>query len=199
MPPVSAPYGSDLRRVSRGGQPVVNRRTDPAALERRVALPFMAGNQQQHAVPARNRPLQRPVDRFPCPVQAVAVEVEGAVRVGLAGSKPSIPTPVEGRALKVGRPSGRRELRPRRGHPSLRLRGGRRFHDSRWFQRFSRQRANGRGDLRPKIGLFSGQLAHAPPCPWAGGATPCPSLTFRPRSLRRRLPRPRRCRTGWRP
>lgn len=79
MTSVSTPYRGDARGMARGRQPVMHRGPDSAPFERRIALALMAGYQQQDAVARRNRPFQRPVDRLPGPIQAVAMEIEDPV------------------------------------------------------------------------------------------------------------------------
>jgi hypothetical protein len=44
MAPVSAANGSDFRRMTRGGEPIVDRGADPAALDRWSAWTVVAGN-----------------------------------------------------------------------------------------------------------------------------------------------------------
>lgn len=90
----------DASGMARNRQPVVNRRTDPAPHQRRVAATFMAGNQQDDPVSLGNRPIQRPIDRFPRPVEAVTMQVEDAVGLHTPRCQPAIPAAVQGCALK---------------------------------------------------------------------------------------------------
>jgi len=53
--PVSAPYGGDVLGMARSGEPVVNGRSDAASLDRRIARPMMAGDEQYDPLPARDR------------------------------------------------------------------------------------------------------------------------------------------------
>ena len=95
MTPVSASYGGDVFGMARSREPVVNGRSDAASLDRRIARPMMAGDEQYDPVPARDRLLQAAVDRIPGRVEVHAVKVEHAI--GLNGSAPQllVPTTVE--------------------------------------------------------------------------------------------------------
>ena len=45
------------------------------SFERRLALSLMPGDEEQDAITSGDRALKPPVDRLPCAVEAVAVEV----------------------------------------------------------------------------------------------------------------------------
>ena len=79
------------------GQPVVDRRPDPPALERRIALPFMAGDQQQYPLTPADRAFERLVDGQPCLIKAHAVEVENPLGIDPPGAQPPVPPPVQRR------------------------------------------------------------------------------------------------------
>jgi len=53
--PVSASYGGDIFGMARSREPVVNGRSDAASLDRRIARPMMAGDEQYDPLPARDR------------------------------------------------------------------------------------------------------------------------------------------------
>jgi hypothetical protein len=71
--------GCDIGRVARGGEPVVDRCADPAALDRRLSGTVMAGDQQNDALAASNCLLEAPVDCAPCGVEVHPMEVEHSV------------------------------------------------------------------------------------------------------------------------
>ena len=97
MTPVGTANGSDLRGMPRSLQPVVDGSADLAALNRRIAGPGVARDQQDNPVAGGDRPLQPAVDRRPCPVEIEAVKVDNAVGLDGAGLKPPVPGPVESR------------------------------------------------------------------------------------------------------
>lgn len=99
MAPVGGPHRRDARGMAGCSQPIVHGRANSAPFERRLALPFMAGNQEQNPIAARNRALQRPIDRFPGAIEAVAVQVERPVGLDLAGLQAPVPSAIEGRAV----------------------------------------------------------------------------------------------------
>jgi len=80
-------------------KPVMNGRPYPATLQRRIAFPLMAGNQQQDPVAIGNRPLEPPVYSFPCAIEVVAVKVQYAVRLDPSRPQPAIPAAIERRAV----------------------------------------------------------------------------------------------------
>ena len=91
-----ASNGGDLRRITGGGQPVVDGSADPPALHRWVARPMMAGDQQHNTVAGADRLLERAVDRGPCAVEIQAVQVDDAVGLDGARAKAPVPASVEG-------------------------------------------------------------------------------------------------------
>ena len=199
---MSAPHRGDPGRVAGNRQPVVNCRPDSTPFERRLAPSLMTRDQEQDPVARGDRSLQRPVDRLPGAVQAVAVEVQRAIRLDPSRPQPLVPASVKRGRLKSFGPNWIRFSRPNRRNAPLGVGhrdgiGG--LAGNRHIDGFARQRADGRGDLRPQGGFFRGELAHAPPCPWGGGSTPAPWPTFRRQSLRRLSQLPRRCRSDWRP
>ncbi len=199
-------YRGDMRRMARSGKPVVHSRANPPAYDGRFAAPLMPGNQQHDAIAGANRPLERMIDRRPGTVEVVTVKVQCPVRADRPGSKPLVPAAVERRRFK--RLARRRHWRKRawrRDATARDPRFPRRYYD-RWRggrdglnRNLARQRPERRGDPAPQFGLFSGELAHAPPRPWATGSSRARWPTCRPLSLRPLRPRPRRCRSDWRP
>jgi hypothetical protein len=145
-------------RASRGLQ------RESAAYDRRLTASLVPGDQQDDPVTRRNGALQRIIDRRPGAVEVMAMEVERAIRADISRSQALVPRSVEGRRLK------RRARRwgcsggPRWRNPAARRRSWRiyrsRCFDFRSGNRFidglSRQRADGRCDLGPKLGLVSG-------------------------------------------
>ena len=81
MTPVRAPYRGNAWGVAGNGQPVVHRCPDAPSFERRLSLALVARDEKQNPVAGSDRPFQRTVDRFPCPVQTMSVEVDNPVRL----------------------------------------------------------------------------------------------------------------------
>ena len=197
--PMRSPHGGDAGRMTGGGEPVMNGRPDPAPFQRRLALAFMPGDQEQNPVARGDRAFQCAVDRVPCPIKIMPVQVEGSIGLDPPRPQAAIPAAVEGRLLQRGGSAKNRRYRARGRDPAPRLPGPQR-HGLGWLlNRLARQRSDGRRNLRPKGGFVRGELAHAPPCPWAAGRAPGPWPTCLQRSLRQPLPRPRMYRIGLRP
>ena len=105
MAAVGAANRSDSRRVARSRKPVVDCGADPPALDRRLARPVVAGDQQEDAVAAaiaRSRP--RSIAR-----QALSSFIpwrsSDAVGLDRAGAKPPVPAAVERRSRAAGGPA----------------------------------------------------------------------------------------------
>jgi len=200
MAPVSTPDRGDSRRMARGREPVMHGGPNPAALQRRFALALMSRNQQQNALPGGNRALQSKVDRLPGAIEVVAVQIEHPVRIDPTAAETPIPTAVERRMVKIAPRRRSRFRRPCLWNPSLRLGRRRNLQGcGRWIDRVAREWPDRRRDLGPQLRFLSGQAAHGRPFPGAAGSVPAPWPTFRPRSAALLRPRPRRCRSGWRP
>ena len=209
MAPMRSPDGSDFLSVPGGGEPVVDGSADPSALDRRLARPRMAGDQKQHPFPVNHRPFQRGIDGPPGSVQTMAVQVDDAVRLDLPGTQAAVPMRIQIIGDGCLRPSGRRRRNWGRSFGLAsdgrryrrRLLSPERLRPRQWI---ARQRTDGVGDLGPEGLLLRGQAAHWPPgcarrCLWAAGSAPNHWPTCRRRCARRRRPRPKRCRSGWRP
>jgi hypothetical protein len=95
MTSVGAAHGGDPCRVARGSQPVVDRGANLAALDRRLARPMMAGDQEHDAVAAGNRLVEAAVDCMPGAVEVHSVEVEDSVDLDVASAQPLIPAAIE--------------------------------------------------------------------------------------------------------
>ena len=78
---MGAPYGSDARRMARRRQPVVDRGTNAAPLDRRIAAPMMTGDQEHDAIARVDGLLECPVDHVPGAVEIEAVQVDHSVRL----------------------------------------------------------------------------------------------------------------------
>jgi hypothetical protein len=76
---VGSANGGDARSVARDGKPVVDRRADLAPLHGRLARTMVPGDEEDEAFSRMFRPLERKVDRPPCTVEAVSVEIDDAV------------------------------------------------------------------------------------------------------------------------
>jgi len=93
---VSAADRRNIRSVARGGQPVVDGRSDGAAADRRLAWAVMAGDEQDHPVASGDRLLERAVDRAPRAIEAQSMKVDDPVRLDRTFAKAAIPGRVEG-------------------------------------------------------------------------------------------------------
>jgi hypothetical protein len=120
MPAMCSANRGDAPRMSRGREPIVNRRANFPALHRRLAGTVMAGDKQNDPVSPRDRLLERMVDRIPCSIEIVTVKVEDAIRFDLAGAELAVPAAVQ-------RTAGNRSNRRNLGWSSRPFRGG--FHD----------------------------------------------------------------------
>jgi len=98
MTSVSASDGGDIRGMARCGEPVVDGGADTPALDRRIAGPVMAGNQEQDPIAGRNRLIEAAVDRLPRAIKVHPVEVEGAIGHNRAAFETTVPAAVEGRS-----------------------------------------------------------------------------------------------------
>lgn len=96
MTPMRAAHRGDVTAMARMGQPVMHGGADPPPRHRRFAAPFVTGDEQEQAVASGNRPLQREVDRDPCAIEVVAMQVEYPVGLYPPAAKAPIPAPVEG-------------------------------------------------------------------------------------------------------
>ena len=108
MPSVRAAHGSNPRCVAGCFKPVMNRRSDLAALDRGLAGAMVTGNEQHDPVAACDGLLEGTVNRGPRLVEIVAVEVEDAIGFDIARPKPTIPTAVQ---RNTRRGSGGRDRR----------------------------------------------------------------------------------------
>ena len=82
---MGAADGGNPLSVAGDGEPVVDRRADTPAVDRRIARTRMAGYQQQHALAVNERIFKRSIDRLPGPFEIVPVEIDGPVRLHRSG------------------------------------------------------------------------------------------------------------------
>ena len=75
MASMRASHGGDARRMAGHGKPVMDRRANTPPFKGWFSLALMAGNQEENSIARRNRALKRPVDRFPCAIEAVTMKV----------------------------------------------------------------------------------------------------------------------------
>jgi hypothetical protein len=107
MTSVRGPHHGNVPRMPRRVEPVVDGRADRAAADRRLARAVMAGDEENDPVAARDRLIERPVDRPPGGVEAHAVQVDDAIGLDTAGAEPPVPRRVEGRTGAILPGSGR--------------------------------------------------------------------------------------------
>jgi hypothetical protein len=81
MTPMSAADCCNLACVSRRTEPIVNRRADAAALDRRFAGAMVTGNQKEDSIALHNRPIERPVDCEPSAVEIEPMQIENLIRI----------------------------------------------------------------------------------------------------------------------
>jgi hypothetical protein len=91
MTPMSASNRSNRARMARSREPVVYGGPDLAPLDWRIARAVMPGDQENHAVAARDRLLQAAIDRLPRSVERHPVEVKRAIRIGIARAQAPVP------------------------------------------------------------------------------------------------------------
>ena len=91
MAAMGAANGGDLPSVARRGEPVVDRRANPPALDRRVAGPGVAGNQQKHPLGVNERVFKRPINGLPGALEVMAVQVDDPVGLNIARAQPAVP------------------------------------------------------------------------------------------------------------
>jgi hypothetical protein len=107
---------SDVGGMARCSEPVVDGSPDRAAPDRRLARPLVTGDQKEHAVAARYRLLEGPVNCAPCAVEGQAVQIDDSVRLDAAPAKAPIPACVERRSWRAwfypSRFAGHRSGRP---------------------------------------------------------------------------------------
>lgn len=191
---MGAPNGSDIARVARGCEPVVNGSPDPAALDWWLTATVMSRDQQHDAIAARNRLGEPAVDRGPGSVEIHPVKIEHAVRLDRAAAQLSVPAAVERLLANRHGPDWARRSRLRDGvnrskaRPDLMV--------SSWNMRElpARQRPNGGGDTSPQLCFLRAEGAHLPPRSWGPGSMPRPMPTCRRRSRPPLRQRPRRYR-----
>ena len=73
----------------------MNRSSDPASLNRRLARPMMTRNQQHDPLTPRDRIFEGPVDRRPGAIQVHSMEVEHSIGLDRATTQSPIPASVE--------------------------------------------------------------------------------------------------------
>jgi hypothetical protein len=95
--PVRSADGGDAWGVAGSGQPVVNGRADPAALDRRLTGPMMTCDQQHDTFAPSDRAFEVRIDRVPRAVEGHSVQIEHALRLDIAGPKLFVPAAVQRR------------------------------------------------------------------------------------------------------
>ena len=184
-------------------EPVVHRRANPPAFDRRIARPVMTGDEQDDALAAVDRSFERAVDRPPGVVEVEPVEIHDPIRLDRAQLEPTVPAAVEGATAQLLPGTGRGTIArsamvegasSRSPNPLHRLwrfpspfRGG---------VFLARQGFDRRRNLGPELGLFRAERAHGQRRPWAAGSAHGRMPTFRRPARPPLRRRPRRCRSG---
>lgn len=184
MTAVRGPNGRNVRSVARSREPIVDRRPDPAALNRWLAWAVMARDQQQQAVSARNSLIEASVDRCPRRIKVHAMQVDDAIRRSRPAAQLLVPASVESLfADRNGLRAAGRHGALKRHSCYLLGNNSRRIFSGFRNQPFPRQRPNCHRDPGPELRLFRAERAHGPRHPSARGSAPAPWPT-----CRRRLP-----------
>jgi len=166
-----ATHGSNFASVPGRRQPVVNRGSDSATLDRRFARPVVAGNQENDAIASADRLIECVIDRAPSLVEVHPMQVDDAVWVDSAGTQASVPCTVQrGPELGPAWNSRRREMPMK--HPDRFGRWNRFFFSigCLLFNLLAREGRNRRSHARPQLAFFRAELTHAPRRPWATGS-----------------------------
>ena len=100
MSTMGSPHSGDAPGMAGMCQPVVDGGPDPAPIKRRIALALVTCDKEDDAVACGDRALEAAVDRFPCAIEAVAVEVDRPVGLHASRSEAPIPTAIQCRALQ---------------------------------------------------------------------------------------------------
>ena len=191
---MSASNRRDFARVARCRKPVMDRRADRTAPDRRLAGALMASDQQDDALTLSDRPIQRAVDRAPGAVERHAVKIDRPVGRDGAAAEAPVPASVKGRA-GAGRRLRKRLLRS--GSNNLQRCGIRCVPVACLLVgRIARKWPNCGRHPRPQRRFVRAERPHAPPRPWAAGHKRRHSRPFRRRSESPRALRPRMCRSG---
>jgi len=91
MTPMGSAHRGDIAGMPRGGEPVMHRRADLAALHGRLAPSMMASDKQDHPVAASDGLFQAVIDRGPGPIEIHAMKVEDPVRLKVAAADALVP------------------------------------------------------------------------------------------------------------
>lgn len=108
MPAVRAADRGDAVGMPGDREPIMDRGANSPSFERRIALPLMAGNQQQNPFSRGNCPFQCPVDFDPGAVKAMPVEIERSIGLHAAGTQPAVPASIQRRVTQSFSPFGGR-------------------------------------------------------------------------------------------
>jgi hypothetical protein len=122
MASMRTPHRGDMTGMARMGQPIMHGGADPSSRHRRLAAPFVTGNEQKHAVAGGNRLLQREIDRGPCTIEVVAMEIEHSIGLDAPAAKAPVPAPVKRGLGERARGSSGLHDWSRRRHPAARRR-----------------------------------------------------------------------------
>lgn len=82
-------------RMAGGREPVMDRRSNTAALHRRLTLAMMARNQEKNSLAARNRLVEAAVDCSPGAIEVHAMQIEDSIRFNGAVPQSLVPSAVE--------------------------------------------------------------------------------------------------------
>jgi len=107
---VGAADCGDVRRVARGGKPVVHSGANGASPDGRFSRSLMAGDEEDDAIAMSDRAVQLAVDRTPCAVEGHSMQIDDAIGLDIAAAEALVPASVQGRtnALPSRSASGRR-------------------------------------------------------------------------------------------
>jgi len=169
---MSTSDGSDMRRVARCCEPVVNGSPDTPTLHGWITRAMMAGDKQQDPIAPHGRPFERPIDCCPGRIEVHAVKIEDCVRRDIACSQALVPASVESAAGNGIPPRWHcwRLFRRRDAPARLDEDFSWLLCDRQWCWLVAGQRANRRSDELPELLFFRAERAHGQPCPSAPGS-----------------------------
>ena len=200
--------GCDPGRMARHGQPVRNRSTNGAAGNRSSIVAWgLAGNEQQQPGTLGDRFRKSRIEQRMGGGKAVTVKVHDTLRQDGSASKAAIPAGIQPLVRTNGCSSRRRRhvgLGPSRRTGGA-ARHGLHLRNRRCLPLI--ERLHGSDNTRPECPFVAPKLTDhcreqpelVRRCPSEAGGAPRLLPTCRRRSALPPRPRPRKCRTGWRP
>lgn len=95
MAAMSSADGGDLRRMPRGRQPVVNCCSNAPALDRRLALAMVTGDEEENTFAPSDRMLKAAIDCSPGSIEVHAVKIKDPVWLYAAVPQHLVPAAIK--------------------------------------------------------------------------------------------------------